>query len=90
MTLHKKVENLLNKMREAGIRFIEKNDPGTIKISARFTGAPGSLGYQSNKRYQLTVFSGEKIIIRRKDDTGYCPYSSIITFLENWSDIKRI
>lgn len=64
----------INKMRE-------------IKINAIFKGLNNSCGYLTDKQYLLIVRhkKGENIIIEDYNGGGYCEYSSIISFLENWN-----
>ena len=60
----------------------------TIMISAVFIGTNGSLGYIEGKRYELFLTS--KDVIKRQDGSGVCEYSSILTFIQNWTDIKEV
>lgn len=66
------------------------------KITAIFKGQDGSLGYENGKEYQLMIgVSRDKIIIERLDIQertfkGFCEYGSIISFLDNWDEIKSI
>lgn len=49
--------------------------------------------YNGYVTYTLKVFSSKKfpIIIRRLDDgKGFCPYSHISKFLEEWCDISSV
>lgn len=68
-------------------------------VKAIFRGANGSLGYQTNHEYLLVIFQlkGQNIAIRidnqnQNDNThdGYCEYESIVSFLENWDNIRVI
>jgi hypothetical protein len=59
-----------------------------LKINAKFTGR-NSLGYENGKRYDLVVANKGSMLIRRKDGSGTCPYSSLSAFLKNWDDIKQ-
>ena len=66
------------------------------KITAIFKGQDGSLGYENGKEYQLMIgVSRDKIIIERLDNQertlkGFCEYGSIMSFLDNWDEIKSI
>jgi len=62
-----------------------------MEIEATFIGE-NSLGYETGKTYRLYVSEFRHIAINRtdKEKTGFCHYSSIITFLKNWSNIKRV
>jgi len=59
----------------------------------KFIGQDGSMGLVNNKTYELTVrkpsladkLKGWEVIVT---DPVYCPYSSYITFYENWQLIK--
>jgi hypothetical protein len=69
----------------------------TKKITAIFTGRDGSCGYKKGKKYMLTVWQHSElgynkiaIELAEKPDEGYCEYSNIVTFLNNWDNIKVI
>ena len=55
-------------------------------IRAIFTGS-NSLGYEKGKEYKLKVVD---LQVQRLDDTGKCPYKSLVAFLKNWSDIQVV
>jgi hypothetical protein len=66
-------------------------------IQATFTGEDKSLGYRKYCRYTLEIDApamiAADIIIRpiTNDLVCYpCPYSTIGSFLKNWTDIKVI
>lgn len=67
-------------------------------ISATFIGQNGSLGYLTNKPYQLNITKSVSkkgnIKITRNvsppDPFGNCVYSNIETFLQNWTNIKTV
>jgi hypothetical protein len=63
-----------------------------MKIKAIFKGADDSLGYKFNMEYDLIIRnnSAGMIIIEKEEGGGWCAYSSIITFLENWNNIRWI
>jgi hypothetical protein len=56
-------------------------------IKARFIGKD-SLGYQFGKEYIL--LTEDLTSIKRSDGSGVCPYNSIRSFLNNWTDIQGI
>lgn len=57
-----------------------------MKIQATFTGK-NNLGYIKGHVYILNV--GYNSVIRL-DESGYCIYNSIKSFLANWTDIKHL
>jgi hypothetical protein len=58
---------------------------------ARFIGVHGSLGYVANKLYMLFIWQDEQEIrIKREIGGGYCPYTSLHNFFENWTDVRKI
>ena len=74
-------------------------------IKAKFIGANGSLGYIHGKQYHLTIkenkpgvldalaynlFLEGTISIKRLEGGGVCPYTSLETFLDNWTNIQKI
>jgi hypothetical protein len=60
-----------------------------MEILATFIGQ-NSLGYEHGKEYRLKINTYRGMEIRRMDNTGQCPYSSISAFLRNWDNIKRV
>lgn len=60
-------------------------------IEARFTGKNGSRGYCTGERYRLRVceHTGQSPLIEIgiNDFSGWCPYESFYSFLQNWTDI---
>lgn len=56
-------------------------------ITATFTGT-NSLGYIKDKEYKLIVSEFGGMSIKRIDNTGYCPYQSLSSFLKNWNNIN--
>lgn len=60
-----------------------------MRISARFIGT-NSLGYIHGEKYELTVSDDYVVWVKRADGSGFCPYSSLKTFLQNWAEIKNI
>lgn len=61
-----------------------------MKIRATFKGKNMSLGYETNKEYELKVCDNQAVCIVRLDGTGRCYYSTLHKFLENWENIKKI
>lgn len=59
-------------------------------VSAIFRGKNGSLGYEVDKEYVLHITYKNSRIIICKDRAGECEYSNIITFLQNWTNIKEV
>ena len=71
----------------------------TKKIKAVFKGANGSCGYCPNFEYQLSVAQPKHLVvgdmlqnisITRADGSGICEYDSLLTFLDNWDNIKSL
>ena len=63
-----------------------------MKINAQFKGK-NSLGYVQGKTYILLLSHSNivpTIYIIRYDETGPCEYSSIVAFLNNWTNIKSV
>lgn len=79
---------------------VKKQDRRTMKtaqLKARFIGRD-SLGYKHGKVYQLFVYDFDwfhklinrwSIEVKRTDGTGFCPYRSLFTFLDNWEVIRN-
>jgi len=63
-----------------------------MRIMATFIGKDGSCGYSKGADYVLTigVTVSDNIYIVRPDESGYCEYSTVITFLHNWSNINTL
>jgi hypothetical protein len=59
---------------------------------ATFIGKDGSCEYSAGATYVLTigVTTGDNIFIARPDKSGYCEYSTVLTFLHNWSNINTL
>lgn len=55
-----------------------------MKVRATFVGKQGSLGYQTGHTYNLTIKGND---VRQP---GFCPYSSVETFLKNWNIIEVV
>lgn len=53
-----------------------------------FLGTDGSLGYRTGSTYYIKIFNfpDGTVAIERTDGTGYCIYSNVIRFLENWGE----
>ena len=62
------------------------------KIQATFRGLDGSCDYRKNQEYVLSITHRTltEIVIKNKDGGGYCEYGSMISFLDNWDNIKKI
>jgi len=60
-----------------------------MEIEATFIGE-NSLGYEKGKTYRLYISGLRNIVIKKINGSGICPYVSIITFLDNWSNIKKL
>lgn len=56
--------------------------------TATFQGLNGSLGFQSDKNYEILIRhqGGENIIV--ESGSLRCEYQSVISFLDNWNNIK--
>ena len=67
-----------------------KSTNRTKVVKAIFKGTDGSLDYEKNKDYELIIrhINGENIIIERIDGEGLCQYNSLISFLDNWDNIR--
>lgn len=66
-----------------------KHEP--VKIRARFIGADQSLEYTSGLYYHLALLNiNDTITVQRLNNKGTCMYSSINTFLDNWTNIKKL
>ena len=68
----------------------------SIFVRAVFKGTD-SLGYEKNKEYKLSIRHRHEtpaspfVIIHRDDERfgqGFCEYSSMLTFLDNWDCIR--
>lgn len=61
-----------------------------IEVKATFDGADGSLGYQKGTEYhlRLTAYENGSIMIVPIDPRAtHCPYISVVTFMQNWTNI---
>lgn len=60
-------------------------------IIAKFNGLDGSRGFRKGRIYKLksTIESGW-LFIYDSDSHNSCPYSSMETFLENWTEVRYI
>lgn len=75
-----------------------------MKIKAKFIGENGSLGYKRGKEYYLSLSSyryglfgyreGIQIELfyykEMLNGVGICPYSSLESFLSNWTNIRLL
>lgn len=61
-------------------------------ITAVFKGQNGSCGYHTNKEYALKIRElpncNIHIELAGENEQNVVEYSTIITFLDNWSEIK--
>ena len=62
------------------------------KVNATFKGKDGSRGYETNKEYALVIrhHIGGNIQIEDINGGGWCEYGSIVSFLENWNNIRVV
>lgn len=61
------------------------------KVKAIFRGQNGSCGFQTNQEYTLEILHEIKLNIRIDGGDGkHCDYQSLISFLENWDNIRNI
>lgn len=64
------------------------------KVKAIFKGQDGSCGYNTNKEYTLWIKHNTKMIsyieIENINGGGYCEYESMISFLDNWDNIRNV
>ena len=80
-------------MIEVTAKFIGKNSLGyvhgnTYRLrvwAGRRPGVMSALTYNLMQDYPITI---ERAIRSEYDGGGMCPYSSIETFLRNWSDVR--
>lgn len=61
-----------------------------VKVKAIFKGLDGSCGYKTNREYTLVISHKTKGHIQIEDDDGWCEYGSMVSFLENWDNIRLI
>ena len=64
-----------------------------IKVKAIFKGKDGSCGYKTNCEYTLEIYheNNQYIQISKVNDVGgYCDYGSMISFLSNWDNIRKV
>lgn len=62
-----------------------------IVVKAIFRGQDGSLGYETHKEYTLIVSqSYDDIHIERNGGGGECDYGSIMSFINNWDNIRKV
>ena len=62
-----------------------------IKVKAIFRGLNNSCGYKTNSEYVLIVHhkKGENVQIETINNGGFCEYSSMLSFFENWDNVRR-
>ena len=63
-------------------------------IVATFIGMNGSCGYQHGKEYSLTIKHDKdeniEIHLSGSSRENFCDYESVISFLNNWKDIRAV
>lgn len=66
-----------------------------ILLKAKFRGTDGSMGFKKGLNYNLSFdmpnwydHEVQVVITTTTKPTLSCPYSSIYTFFDNWTDIK--
>ncbi len=64
----------------------------TQKVKATFKGQDGSCGYKHNTEYTLSIGHRQDEFIHIEDTSGggWCEYGSLISFLENWDNIRKV
>lgn len=62
------------------------------KVKAVFKGLDGSCGYRNNYEYelQISVMPSGNISIYGSGTTLPCEYDSMLTFLDNWDNIRNV
>jgi len=63
------------------------------KVKATFIGKDGSRGFVKGKEYTLKLSKYPTDGSLLADDTNgvsYCEYSSFITFLNNWENVRTV
>ena len=63
----------------------------TVKVKAIFKGLDNSCGYKTNSEYTLIIHhkTDQYIQIEDTNGGGWCEYGSIVSFLENWDNVRR-
>ena len=66
------------------------NNMRQSKVIAIFKGQNGSCGYETKKEYTLVIrhHIGALIQIEDINGGGWCEYGSMVSFLENWDNIR--
>ena len=61
------------------------------KVKAIFRGQDGSCGFQTGREYTLLIHHSAGTLVRIEDESGShrCDYSNMMTFLDNWDNIRR-
>jgi hypothetical protein len=62
------------------------------KVKAIFRGQNGSCGYETNKEYTLIIRHKIKnhVQIEKFKGGGWCEYGSLVSFLENWDNVRAL
>lgn len=65
----------------------------TTTMMAIFKGSDGSIGYRRGSKYDLVMWinpQGSICIFCPFNNKGYCIYTSLFSFLENWIVLPNI
>lgn len=64
----------------------------TVKLRAVFKGLNNSCGYKTDQEYDLVIRHKTKlnIEIEKSVGGGLCEYGSMISFLENWDNVRKL
>lgn len=64
----------------------------TKKVKAVFKGQDGSCGYTTGMEYTLIVHHQKNSLIKieKLEFGGDCEYESLLSFLENWDNIRNL
>jgi len=64
-------------------------------IQATYKGTNGVLDYEQGRRYVLQVkagdwWSGKAIKVRRLDINSWLRYPTLLTFLQDWTQVRKL
>lgn len=62
----------------------------TKRIRAIFRGQNGSCGFETNREYQLEVHHNGRGYIQIDGGGRHCDYQSLVSFMNNWDNIRNI
>lgn len=64
----------------------------TKKAKAIFKGLDNSCGYKTNSEYTLIIRHQIDLYIQIEEANGggWCQYGSMVSFLENWDNIRLV